>query len=88
MSTKSKNRRALPFLSQPLPFFNIFLVILFLCNHLKSSIAQNQSGGPVSYLTGNTYIGGYHIKCNGDNTGVLEANPTFGISKQYFQIKL
>lgn len=67
MGTKAKNRIGL-----------LFLVILFLCIHHKSSIAQNQSGGPVSFLTGNTYIGGCHIKYNGDNTGVLEANPTFG----------
>ena len=66
------------------PFFNIFLVILFFCIHHKSSTAQNQSGGAVSFLTGNTYIGSYHIKCNGDNTGVLEANPTFGTAPYTF----
>ena len=55
-----------------------------MCINLKSIIAQNQSGGPVSYLTGITYIGGYHIKCNGDNTGVLEVNPTFGTAPYTF----
>lgn len=31
-----------------------------------------------NYISGTTYIGGYHIKCNGQSTGNIKANPSFG----------
>lgn len=31
------------------------------------------------------HIGGYHIKCNGQNTGVLEAEPNFGTAPYSYQ---
>ena len=31
-----------------------------------------------SYISGITYIGGYHLKCNGQSTASIKANPSFG----------
>jgi len=43
-------------------------------------MAQN----PINYWTSATYIGGYHIKCNGQNTGSIKANPNFGTGPHTF----
>jgi hypothetical protein len=58
----------------PPPFFNIFLVLIALCCAKQQLYAQN----PADFLTAPTYIGGYHIKCNGQSTGSITANPSFG----------
>jgi len=39
---------------------------------------QSNAQGTAKFIESNTHIGGYHIKCNGQNTGVLEAYPSFG----------
>jgi hypothetical protein len=53
---------------------NLIFTFLLLC--LQSHMLQAQS--PVNYFTSPTHIGGYHIKCNGESTGVLEVTPAFG----------
>ena len=40
--------------------------------------AQTNNAGPVRTITTTTHIGGYHIKCHGQNSGVISANPSFG----------
>lgn len=53
---------------------NKYLHLIALCIFLQPSFSQN----PVNFLTGTTYVGGYHIKCNGQSTGTINANPNFG----------
>jgi hypothetical protein len=31
-----------------------------------------------AYTSSTTYIGGYHIKCHGQSSGTINANPNFG----------
>jgi hypothetical protein len=52
-------------------------VLLFWAYNVK---AQN----PANYFTSATYIGGYHIKCNGQSTGSIKANPSFGTAPYTF----
>lgn len=75
-ATANKHFSVLP----PPLFFNIILVFLLLNGFFNSSMAQQ----PAQFVTGTSYIGGYHIKCNGQNTGSLHANPTFGTAPYSF----
>lgn len=43
--------------------------------------AQSSSG----IIKSNSHIGGYHIKCNGESTGILEAVPDFGQAPYTYQ---
>ena len=43
-------------------------------------MAQN----PINTFTSSTYIGGYHIKCNGQSTGSIKAQPSFGTAPYTF----
>ena len=43
-------------------------------------MAQN----PINTFSIATYIGGYHIKCYGQSTGSIKANPSFGIAPYTF----
>ena len=47
--------------------------MLFCCS-AKNTSAQN----PINTFTSATYIGGYHIKCYGQSTGSIIAQPSFG----------
>ena len=45
---------------------------------------QLNAQNPVNNFTSVTYIGGYHIKCNGQSTGTIKANPSFGTPPHTF----
>ena len=63
-----------PILKSKFHFLSVVLcIILFSTAFIK---AQTTTNG----VTSLTYIGGYHIKCNGQSTGTLIANPSFGVS--------
>jgi hypothetical protein len=51
-----------------------------LCCFVYKTHAQTTING----VTSLTYIGGYHIKCNGQSTGTLNANPSFGAAPYTF----
>jgi hypothetical protein len=67
-------------LLHPPPFFNKFLVLIALCCAIHQLHAQN----PADFLSAPTYIGGYHIKCYGQSTGTINANPSFGTAPYTF----
>jgi hypothetical protein len=50
---------------------------------LTSTQVNAQSATAI--IKSNTHLGGYHIKCNGQSTGVLEAEPNFGTAPYSFQ---
>lgn len=77
MDNTTKNNRLFVL---PPPFFNIFLALFVLCFSFTLSFAQS----PTAWLSGTTYIGGYHIKCNGQSTGTINNNPTFGAAPYTF----
>jgi hypothetical protein len=53
---------------------NIIFVLMLFCCSAKNTRAQN----PINTFTSATYIGGYHIKCYGQSTGSIQAQPSFG----------
>lgn len=53
---------------------NKYIHLIALCIFLQPSFAQN----PVNIISAATHVGGYHIKCNGQSTGIINANPNFG----------
>ena len=50
---------------------------------LLSSIESNAQNQP-EIIKSETHLGGYHIKCNGQGSGVLKANPNFGSAPYTF----
>lgn len=60
-------------------YLNIFFTLFFIG---VSQIIQAQS--PVRFLSATTHLGGYHIKCNGQNSGVIDATPNFGTAPYTF----
>ncbi len=69
-----------PFKLLPPPFFNKILVLIAFCCAIQQLYAQN----PADFLSAPTYIGGYHIKCYGQSTGTINANPSFGTAPYTF----
>jgi hypothetical protein len=62
-----------------LPVFKLkFALAALISTLLLVNVFKVSAQGPVNYITSPTHIGGYHIKCNGANTGVLEVTPAFG----------
>lgn len=55
-------------------YLNKYLLLIALCIFLQPSFSQN----PVNVISATTNVGGYHIKCNGQSTGTINATPTFG----------
>ncbi len=53
---------------------------MLLCCSAKNTRAQN----PINTFTSATYIGGYHIKCYGQSTGSIQAQPSFGTAPYTF----
>jgi hypothetical protein len=53
--------------------------MLFCCS-VKNIRAQN----PINTFASATYIGGYHIKCYGQSTGSIKAQPSFGTAPYTF----
>ena len=51
----------------------LFVLMLFFCS-TKNTKAQN----PINTFSSATYISGYHIKCYGQSTGSIKAQPSFG----------
>jgi hypothetical protein len=51
---------------------------------LCCAIHQLHAQNPADFLSAPTYIGGYHIKCNGQSTGSITANPSFGTAPYTF----
>lgn len=72
---KSKKSKRFSILPHPL-FFNKFLVLTML--HVLVPAACMQLCAQSAYTSSTTYIGGYHIKCHGQSTGTINANPNFG----------
>ena len=72
---KSKNSERFSILPHPL-FFNKYLVLTML--HVLVPAACMQLCAQSAYTSSTTYIGGYHIKCHGQSTGTINANPNFG----------
>jgi hypothetical protein len=62
---------------------NVFSILTLLsCLITPYCFSQNQQTISVSEhikVTANTFIGGYHIKCKGLGSGIVAANPTFGV---------
>jgi len=52
---------------------------------LMLSTTQINAQGSSAIIKSNSHLGGYHIKCNGQNTGVLEAEANFGTAPYTFQ---
>jgi hypothetical protein len=62
-----------------LPVFKLkFALAALISTLLLVNVFKVSAQGSVNYITSPTHIGGYHIKCNGANTGVLEVTPAFG----------
>ena len=51
---------------------------------MSCAIHQLHAQNPADFLSAPTYIGGYHIKCNGQSTGSITANPSFGTAPYTF----
>lgn len=67
-------------LGRGLHILNGFSASLILLSAIEVN-AQSSSG----LIKSNSHIGGYHVKCNGESTGTLEAIPNFGQEPYTFQ---
>lgn len=57
--------------------FTFFIAALLLCFSFNS-YSQGSAAGPVNPPTAPTHIGGYHVKCHGQNSTYVSANTNFG----------